>query len=373
MESTDKIPTLESGIISENEILGVLTPELNCCVEKVIGEMGPLLKKHGMSIALNLDKDPRALIAYNPKWLMLLRSGCKPLTPPDQLGILEGHIPYYRSMDIPTYYYIDDALFYMNQNAPLKFAFSSDYTIVATDALAEHLIVDQKYPKPVYMLKTHMNLPIFDACARASYLIDENKFNILFTSQGRIGANHLYQIVERMNQNPDKYKDVSIIVVSHQVAQMRSIINEFRHIRKRYWEFMPLMELYGLCKASQLILAPAHIDDLLYTMSDPRYRRFWLNSKSCVKYNFAGAASIPCISSPIQEYKQAIKHEETGFIANEVDEWIHYIDLILEDSELREKIGQAARKDVEDNWHIEKRVKEFCGIFRGEETCLIQK
>jgi glycosyltransferase involved in cell wall biosynthesis len=187
-------------------------------------------------------------------------------------------------------------------------------------------------------------------------------FNILFTSQGRIGVMMLRRIVERMNQEPEKYRDVNLISVAIGVAQVRSVINEFRNVHKTYYEYIPSpKEFYGLAKGCQLILAPGEVGDLDYLIK-PELQPLWLDAKSCVKYLLAGASRIPCIASPLREYKDAIKNGVNGFVADTVDDWMSYIDSCMADKTLRDDIGREARADVENNWDARQRALELRNI-----------
>jgi len=126
---------------------------------------------------------------------------------------------------------------------------------------------------------------------------------------------------------------------------------------------MPLDIYYRLAASMDLILAPGSVGDLDYMMPT-ELQDVWLDCKSAHKYTLAGAARIPCIASPLQDYREAIKHGETGFIAHDEDEWVKYIDLLLHDKDVREKMGAAAREDIVKNWNIYTRVEEFAGILR---------
>lgn len=363
----DQIPVY----LDQYDVLGVVTPEYNCCVQKVIGEMSPYLKEHKVAPVMTYDHDIRKLVDSLPEWILYLRTGAKIGENIQDLALCESMIGFWRSLMLPVYYYLDDALFMVNNMAPLKLMWACDKVIVATDALAEFVISDQKIPKPVYLLRTHMDFPQFDACPVPMYLLDKSRFNILFTSQGRVGALWMRRILERMNQTPDRYKNVNLVVVSAWVGEMRTILNEFRGIKKTYWEWMPLQEHYGLVKGCQLVLAPGEEEDLRGQV-DEEIWKLWLHSKSCVKYNIAGAARIPIISSPLQEYELAIKHKQTGFIARTLDEWIEYIDYCLANPDVCREIGKVARKDVEDNFHVYNRAKQFAEIFRGSTECLVE-
>ena len=364
-------PLNYTGIPEGYFVVGVITPEYNCVVEKVLGEMGPYLKQHMIHLVIGNEESPRTIIEYMPETVLYLRCGTKIPTHPNILVTVDGHIQYFRSMEIPVIYYLDDAFFQANNFAPLKILMNCDETIVATSALVEHL-VKADYKRPIHLLKTHMDIPAFDMCPPSNAIMNNDKFNILFTSEGRIGTMMLNRICERMSLTPEKYKGCRIICVCSQVAMLRAAINKWRGIEKVYFERVPLFEYYGIYKMSDLVLAPGEPGDLNYFLEEADQPE-WLASKSCVKYTVAGAAGIPCIASPwLKEYEMAITHGETGYIANEIDEWMQYIDLMMVDSDKRIEIGNKARMDVIKNWHIHNRAEEFANILKGQSTCKVQ-
>lgn len=110
-------------------------------------------------------------------------------------------------------------------------------------------------------------------------------------------------------------------------------------------------------------------DIALAPLIDDEFNR----SKSNLKYLEYGLLGYPGVYSPTI-YKETVKHGETGFIAKTKEDWIKYIDLLIEDEELRNKIRDNARKDVLKNWdlkdHIEKWERSYLSLFpdREDET-----
>lgn len=360
-----------TGIAPGYTRVGFIIPEYNCVAEKVIGEMNDFLQSNGVMTIIATEDQPRSIIDYLPDSIVYLRCGTKQGTNPNVLVGVDAHIGYFRSMDIPVRYYLDDAFFQANDHAPLKILLNCDELILATEALIGY-VKKAGFVKPIHLLRTHMDLPIFDSTGLSNQVMDREKFNIFFTSEGRIGILMLDRICERMSQNPEKYKNVRILCITHLVAQVRTIINRWRGIEKIYYERVPLGEYYGLFKMVDLVISPGEVHDLDYFLPQED-QPLWLASKSCVKYNIAGAAGIPCIASAdLKEYEMAIKHGETGYIAHNIDEWMEYIDLMIFNEEERKRIGRNARKDIETNWNIVDRAKQFAKILKGESECRVQ-
>lgn len=72
------------------------------------------------------------------------------------------------------------------------------------------------------------------------------------------------------------------------------------------------------------------------------------NGKSALKFFEAGAFHTPVVATPIREMAAAIRHGETGFLANDTEEWFLGISRAL-DPGVSSAVGRAARQAVEAN------------------------
>lgn len=69
--------------------------------------------------------------------------------------------------------------------------------------------------------------------------------------------------------------------------------------------------------------------------------------KSDLKYLEYAMVGLPVIASNVETYSETIVHGETGFLAKTPKDWIKYLRMLVEDAELRERIGRAARAYAE--------------------------
>lgn len=69
------------------------------------------------------------------------------------------------------------------------------------------------------------------------------------------------------------------------------------------------------------------------------------NGKSPLKWEEYSALMIPTIASPTV-YAQEIKHGKTGFIANSSKEWREYIELLINNPEIRKEVARKANDRV---------------------------
>ncbi len=230
---------------------------LDCCIEKVVKEYVPYFQQEGYQITVTLQKGMDEIIKLIPRWVVLIRVGSGKMFD-QELGLpnVSKIIKHLQRLGIRVVYYIDDFLVTANNNAPVAIASLCDAVIVATSELKDFFHGITNFKPPIIHVPTHIDIPIFDIVPALDYIKDIPRFKVLMTSSGRIGATGLFEICEKANNMPE-FNDIQFIVNSGGVAQMRTIINSFRHLHKIYVDSIPLNQDYGLCKSGNVIIHPA--------------------------------------------------------------------------------------------------------------------
>jgi D-inositol-3-phosphate glycosyltransferase len=61
---------------------------------------------------------------------------------------------------------------------------------------------------------------------------------------------------------------------------------------------------------------------------------------------------IPTIASPLNHFRESIRHGETGLIVPDNSEaaWTEAIELLITDEKMRDTIGRNARAEIKANW-----------------------
>lgn len=84
----------------------------------------------------------------------------------------------------------------------------------------------------------------------------------------------------------------------------------------------------------------------------------WSKGKCGLKGLQYMALGIPSVLSPVGVNVEIIQDGANGFIAHNEEEWIQKLSLLIENRELRKKIGKAGRKTVVEKYSVESQ-KEF--------------
>lgn len=77
------------------------------------------------------------------------------------------------------------------------------------------------------------------------------------------------------------------------------------------------------------------------------------SAKSELKIVEASSVGVPVIASNIWEYKNCILQGINGYIANNITEWKTFLTKLIQDKELREKIGKNLQKRFKKTYSIE--------------------
>ena len=79
----------------------------------------------------------------------------------------------------------------------------------------------------------------------------------------------------------------------------------------------------------------------------------WTKGKCGLKGLQYMALEIPTIMSPVGVNTEIVEHGKNGMLASSIDEWVESISALIEDKELRERIGRAGRQTVVDKYSVE--------------------
>ena len=346
------------------QVIGWVATDMDCCVDKVIQEYSAPFKDRNVMNLIVHDSKVGELMNYVPQTVIAFRIGAGKEGPGNVDEVVKCFLNFH-NLRVKTFYYTDDLIFGVNNWAPIKVINVVDEIIVSSPPIKEFL-QGTGCTKPIHVVETHLFVEEFDLVTPNPGRFNPNKVKILWASSGRVGVKMLNLVADRLNQDPEKYSNVQLIMISGGVAQVRSTVNHFREVDKVYLDWMGKLEFYSFVKSCDIVLSLGETGDLDYCLP-AEYQQKWLDSKSAVKYCLAGGAKIPIISQTgMVMYDKAIEHGKTGYKGKTIDDIMQCIDLLKEDVGLRHSIGAAARADVVANYDLKKRADELLSILQSK-------
>jgi len=102
-------------------------------------------------------------------------------------------------------------------------------------------------------------------------------------------------------------------------------------------------------------------DILVVPLIDNIYNR----CKSPIKFLEASSAKKPGVWQDIRQYQEVVDHGKNGFLAKKASGWYRLIKTLIDDTDKRRKMGEAAFKTIEDNWTIQEHVPDYASFFKS--------
>jgi glycosyltransferase involved in cell wall biosynthesis len=89
----------------------------------------------------------------------------------------------------------------------------------------------------------------------------------------------------------------------------------------------------------------------------------WSRGKCGLKVLQYMAAGLPVVANPVGVQVEMIRHGETGFLATTPAEWLAAIRALAADANLRERMGQAGRRLVEERYSVGVGARRWLELF----------
>ena len=91
----------------------------------------------------------------------------------------------------------------------------------------------------------------------------------------------------------------------------------------------------------------------------------WVKGKCGLKGLSYMACGIATIMSNVGVNSDIIEHGKNGFLAETEQEWVNCLSLLIENSDLRHKIGQAGRETVVKNYSVNAHKDTYVGVLKS--------
>lgn len=87
---------------------------------------------------------------------------------------------------------------------------------------------------------------------------------------------------------------------------------------------------------------PTVLRDLDVNLAPLEPGKVFNEAKSAIKWLEAALTRTPTVASPSEPFREVVQHGATGLLATTVDDWVRALEDLIDDADLRERIGHAA-------------------------------
>ncbi|MDQ0192096.1 glycosyltransferase family 4 protein [Paenibacillus wynnii] len=221
-----------------------------------------------------------------------------------------------------------------------------DGAIVTTEFLAETIA---KYNDNVYINRNAISLELEDICEtfNCETNVHSERIRIGYFSGSKTHNKDFLQISDALLKILKMNTQTDLVI-----GGLLDLSKEFDAFKNRIIR-LPLVGWRDLPSSIQSIhinLAPLEIDNP------------FCRAKSELKYFEAGILGIPTVASKIDAFQHAIKDGENGYLAETSLEWFEKLELLINQEELRLKIGKNAYNHVKNNYTVKSRAKSYLHI-----------
>ncbi len=91
----------------------------------------------------------------------------------------------------------------------------------------------------------------------------------------------------------------------------------------------------------------------------PLHDNFFNRGKSNLRYLEYSSMGIPTVASNVGHFKETLTHGHTGLLCDNEEDWVRNLSSLIEDAELRKRMGGASRKDCLTRFNVDKNAKAY--------------
>jgi glycosyltransferase involved in cell wall biosynthesis len=91
----------------------------------------------------------------------------------------------------------------------------------------------------------------------------------------------------------------------------------------------------------------------------------WTRGKCALKALQYMAVGIPVVSSPVGMIKEILKNGVNGFLASDEQDWLTSLSLLIQNPDLRQKMGIVNRNLVKDNYSLRLLAPNLCNLLKN--------
>jgi glycosyltransferase involved in cell wall biosynthesis len=90
----------------------------------------------------------------------------------------------------------------------------------------------------------------------------------------------------------------------------------------------------------------------------------WTRGKGGYKLLQYGAMGLPVVASPVGVNTEIVEEGVTGFLADSEDRWVESLLRLVDDAELRSRMGNAGRDRIVERYSLDQSSRRLIGILK---------
>ena len=227
--------------------------------------------------------------------------------------------------------------FIQKTNDYLRIIKMSDLIITPTIFLSQY--IKKKYHIPTKVLHNHLDR---NSLNQGKNIYKEKQKKVL---QNQITIGYFPGTKTHQNDFEIIHKSLTKILKENPKVKLKivgdpSLAEVFKKFPKQIYTHkkVPYKKLMNLYEDIDINLAPLEVDN------------DFCESKSELKYFFAGACGIPTIASATNAFKYAIKNNQNGYLCKTENEWYKCLSVLIQNKNIRKKMGELAFKHTQSEY-----------------------
>jgi glycosyltransferase involved in cell wall biosynthesis len=250
----------------------------------------------------------------------------------------------------------DRSPFFRNKNINKIFFGACDPKTITKNVIskADKCIVSSKYlykfikdiNEKVFYIPTGVNTNVFK---RQQLKSQDERIVFVWCGQvwGKIIYDNLLYLIRSFERVSREHKNVKFLIIGSgsDIPKLKlKIKNEYNTLDIEITDWVHPLDM-------PKYLSRAHIG--LLPLVPDKDNEEWMRSKSPTKLFEYMAMGLPTVASRFGEAEFIIEDGKDGFLAHDENEFFDKMSLLVKNAELRNKMGNLARKKVEENYSLD--------------------